>query len=211
VTSAAAAVERTNAHVRTLAAAALLVTLTAPTIAGQSPEPWYGRAWHTLRDPDAPTWYRGIGKTWIDTFTKGDTSILIPINTFHIRFAYPPEKVARYTEWPLGLGLARTHVGEKASRVVFALTMQDSHGTLEYELGYLWVRNRYPLGGVRDFYFGFGYTLDVLIREQFGYQPLPILLPVASIGYKRLSIGTTYVPGGDSYGNVLVTGAHVSF
>ena len=67
------------------------------------------------------------------------------------------------------------------------------------------------LDHARDFYFGFGHSLDILIREQSGYVPFPILLPMASIGYKRLSVGTTYVPGAGGNGNVLVTGAHVSF
>ena len=103
------------------------------------------KIWHTLRDPAAPTWYGGIWKTWSDTATEGDTSVLIPINTYHMRFAYTPEQVERYTEWPLGLGLGRTHVGETTARMVFAMTMQDSHGTMEYEVGYIWLRNRYPI------------------------------------------------------------------
>lgn len=197
--------------VRKTAAVALIVTLTMPSLAAQSTESWYEKIWHTLRDPAAPTWYGGIWKTWSDTATEGDTAILLPINTYHMRFAYTPEQVERYTEWPLGLGLGRTHIGETTARMVFALTMQDSHGTMEYEVGYIWLRNRYPISGSRDFYFGFGYSLDILIREQSGYVPFPILLPMASIGYKRLSVGTTYVPGAGGNGNVLVTGAHVSF
>ena len=69
-----------------------------------------------------------------------------------MRFAYTPEQVERYTEWPLGLGLGRTHVDETTARMVFAMTMQDSHRTMEYEVGYIWLRNRYPIGGSRDFF-----------------------------------------------------------
>jgi hypothetical protein len=189
----------------------MIVALTITPIDAQSSEACCSNIWHTLRDPDAPSWYGGIWKTWSDTFTQGDTSILIPINTFHMRFAYTEEQIARYTEWPLGFGVGRTQIGEKSSRMVFASTMQDSHGTLEYQVGYLWLRNRYPFSGSRGFFFGYGYTLNIVIREQLHYRPVPVLFPVAAMGYKRLTVGTTYVPGWVGYGNVFVTGAHVSF
>lgn len=187
---------------------ALLVVLTTSSLAAQSTAGPFGRAWHTLRDPDAPTWYGGIWKTWSGTFTQGDTSILVPVNTFHMRFAYPPEDVARFTEWPLGVGIGRTRISATTSRMVYALTMQDSFGRPEFELGYIWLRNRYP-GGGRNVYFGFGYTLNLLVRKQSNYWPFPLVLPIASVGYKRLSVGTTYVPGAFGTGNVFLTGAHL--
>lgn len=198
---------------RRLRAVAALVWLTlaiSPPLLAQGSQPGaFNRAWHTLRDPDAPNWYSGIWKTWKETAAQGDSSLLVPINVLHMRFYYTPEQIANYTEWPLGVGFGRTRVDDTTSRMVFALTMQDSFGDLEYEVGYVWLRNRYPIAGHRTFHLGFGYSLNLLVRRKFGYYPVPVVLPMASIGYRRFTVGATYVPGVAGIGNVLVTGAHL--
>ena len=197
---------------RLLIAAVLAIGLAeTPSAQGPPQEDWRGSPWHSLRDPSAPTWYGGVWKNWAETFEEGATSVMVPVSTFYLRFAYPPERISEFTEWPLGVGLGRTRMDDRSSRTVFAMVFQDSLGSPQYQLGYVWLRNRRPVAARRDLTLGLGYTLSLMVRRNFHYIPIPVVLPVASIGFKRLSVGTTYIPGGKGFGNLLVTGAHLSF
>ncbi len=196
---------------RLLVGAVLLLGL-GGTATAQEPlrGSWYDGPWRSLRDPSAPTWYAGIWKNWADTFGEGATSVLVPVNTLHLPFAYTSDQIEQYTQWPVGVGLGRTRMGDTSSRTVFAMVLQDSLGAPQYQLGYVWMRNWRPVAGRRSLRLGLGYTLDLLVREDSHYIPYPVLLPVVSVAFKRLSVGTTYVPGKRGYGNLLVTGAHFS-
>lgn len=178
----------------------------------QSEPPWHESAWHTLRDPAAPTWYEGIWKNWSDTFAAGRTSVMLPVHTHHMPYAYPPEKRDRYTEWPLGFGLGRTRFDEYGNtREVYAFAFQDSHGKAQYNVGYLWLKNWRPVEADRDFRLGAGYTVFLFARSDQNYVPIPGVLPVLSAGYKRFTLQTTFVPGGNGNGNVVFTWAQFAF
>jgi palmitoyl transferase len=59
---------------------------------------------------------------------------------------------------------------------------------------------------------GAGATVFMMSRQDiFNYIPFPGLLPVGSLGYKNLSLQTSFVPGGDGFGNVLFTWAKWTF
>jgi palmitoyl transferase len=181
----------------------------APTANG---EKWYESAWQTLRDPAAPTWYEGIWKNWTDTFRDGRTTLMAPIYTYHLPYAYPPEKRDQYTESPFGFGLGRTRYDEHGNtREVYAFGFQDSHGKPEYHLGYLWLKNWRPLEADRDFRLGAGYTVFLFARSDQNYIPIPGILPVLSAGYKGFVLQTTFVPGGNGNGNVIFTWAQFAF
>ncbi|MCX7892909.1 MAG: lipid IV(A) palmitoyltransferase PagP [Burkholderiales bacterium] len=184
----------------------------APALARAEDQSFWQSAWHTLRDPGPETWYQGIWKNWTDTYQEGRWTAMLPINTYHLRFAYTDEKIDTYTEWPLGFGIARSRFDEYGNRrEVFAFVFQDSHGKPQYQVGYLWLKQWRPLADAQDFRLGLGYTLFLMAREDSNYIPFPGILPVASVGYKRLTIETTYVPGGIGYGNVIFTWAQFTF
>lgn len=197
---------------RFLAVAAIAAGCAVTAGAHAEEEGFWESAWHTLRDPAPETWYQGIWKNWTDTFQDGGTTIMLPINTYHLRFAYPPEKIDSYTEWPLGLGLARSRFDADGNkREVFAFIFQDSGGTPQYQVGYLWLKQWRPMQSAQDFRLGLGYTLFLMAREDSSYIPFPGILPVAGVGFKGFSIETTYIPGGNGYGNVIFTWAQYTF
>ena len=195
-----------------LAAAALAAGCIFTASANAEEEGFWESAWHTLRDPAPETWYQGIWKNWADSFKDGGTTVMLPISTYHLRSAYPPEKIDTYTEWPLGFGLGRTRYDQYGnSREVFAFGFQDSHGKPQYQVGYLWLKNWRPIESTQDFRLGLGYTLFLMAREDTNYYPVPGILPVASAGFKGFVLQTTYVPGGQGYGNVIFTWAQYTF
>jgi palmitoyl transferase len=198
----------------TMLAAAVLAAgaaLAAP-LPGRTDEPWYESAWHTLRDPAPPTWYEGIWQNWSDTFTAGRTTAMLPVYTYHMPYAYPPEKRDQYTEWPLGFGLGRSRDDEFGNtREVYAFGFQDSHGKAQYNAGYLWLKNWRPIEADRDFRLGAGYTVFLFARSNYNYVPIPGVLPVLSAGYKGFRLQTTFVPGGNGNGNVIFTWAQFTF
>lgn len=175
--------------------------------------PWYQQAWYTLRDPQPATWYEGIWKNWRDTFRLGDTTVLIPFSTYHLRFAYEQEKIDQYVEWPWGFGLARSRPDERGNqRIVYAMAFQDSNSKPTYMAGYRYMWEWRPFESAADLRIGAGYTLFLMSRsDTFGYVPFPGILPVGTIGYKRFALETAYVPGGQGYGNVLFTFARIQF
>jgi palmitoyl transferase len=173
---------------------------------------WRESAWHTLRDPGPSTWYEGIWKNWSDTFRDGRTTLMLPIHTYHMPYAYPPEKRDQYTEWPLGVGLGRTRIDEYGNtREVYAFGFQDSNGKAQYNVGYLWLKNWRPVEADRDFRLGAGYTVFLFARSDQNYVPIPGVLPVLSAGYKGFTLQTTFVPGGNGNGNVIFTWAQFAF
>jgi palmitoyl transferase len=178
----------------------------------QNQETWYESAWYTLRDPVAPTWYEGIGKNWSETFKGGRTTVMLPVYTYHMPYAYPPEKRDQYTDWPFGFGLGRTRYDEHGNtREVYAFGFQDSHAKAQYNVGYLWLQNWRPVESDRDFRLGAGYTVFLFARSDYNYVPIPGVLPVLSAGYKGFTLQTTFIPGGNGNGNILFTWAQFTF
>ncbi|MFX2623798.1 hypothetical protein V6266_12045, partial [Enterobacter asburiae] len=53
-----------------------------------------------------------------------------------------------------------------------------------------------------NFHVGLGYTAGVTARDNWNYIPIPVLLPLASIGYGPATFQMTYIPGTYNNGNV---------
>ncbi|ECY4441544.1 lipid IV(A) palmitoyltransferase PagP, partial [Salmonella enterica] len=47
-----------------------------------------------------------------------------------------------------------------------------------------------------------GFTAGVTARDNWNYIPIPVLLPLASIGYGPATFQMTYIPGSYNNGNV---------
>ncbi len=52
------------------------------------------------------------------------------------------------------------------------------------------------------FHLGLGFTAGVTARDNWNYIPLPVLLPLASVGYGPVTFQMTYIPGTYNNGNV---------
>ena len=74
-------------------------------------------------------------------------------------------------------------------------------------LGYSWQKNYY----CHETRLGVGYSAMVTGRRKNHYFPIPGLVPVASAGYKGISVQTTWVPYlGHNNGNVFLTMLQIS-
>ena len=71
----------------------------------------------------------------------------------------------------------------------------------------LWLGKPRPLAD-DNFHLGLGYTLGVTARDNWNYIPIPVVLPLASIGYGPATFQMTYIPGTYNNGNVYFAGTH---
>lgn len=69
---------------------------------------------------------------------------------------------------------------------------------------------RRPLAD-ENFHLGLGFTAGVTARDNWNYIPLPVLLPLASVGYGPVTFQMTYIPGTYNNGNVYFAGCAFSF
>ena len=156
--------------------------------------------YRALRDRGG--FWRNLG----DTLRYGETMEFVPVSTYHLRFAYTPEKIASYTEWPLGLGFGRALTDAQGNRrEVFAIVHEDSAARVQYNLGYIYFWSQPLLASSRSVTLGAGYVLLLMGRWDWSYVPLPLILPIASLTVSRVSVESTFVPGWIGYGNVLFT------
>lgn len=147
----------------------------------------------------------------VTIWKEGNNELYVPLYTYHMPFAYSPDKLADYTDYPMGLGFGKGITNERGNwEALYAMTFKDSHGIYQYMAGYAWV----PMWniGQTEWKYGVGVTAFLMSRQDiFNYTPFPAALPVGSVSYKNLSLQTTYIPGGKDFGNVVFTWAKWSF
>jgi palmitoyl transferase len=143
---------------------------------------------------------------------EGDLELYVPLYTYHMPYAYPPEKISQYTEIPLGIGLGKGRYNKNNNwEGIYGMTFKDSHGIYQYMAGYALIPN-WNLSSNGNWKIGAGATVFMMSRQDINnYIPFPGLLPVGSLSYKNASLQTAFVPGGDGFGNVLFTWAKWSF
>lgn len=151
------------------------------------------------------------GKGWLSTF--GDNvaqtwkepehyELYIPAITWHARFAYDKEKTDKYNERPWGAGFGQSRWDEKGNwHGIYLMAFKDSYNKWEPIGGYGWEKTWRPLAD-DNFHLGLGYTAGVTARDNWKYIPIPVLLPLASIGYGPATFQMTYIPGTYNNGNV---------
>jgi palmitoyl transferase len=151
---------------------------------------------------ESPGWLAQAKNELVETWQAGTPEVYLPLHTWHLRGAYTREKIDSYQETPWGAGYGDGRFDDKGNwHGIYAMGFQDSHYKPEWLVGYGW-KTYWNLGaGVR---LGLGYTAGFTTRSDIGhYTPVPIVLPIGSLDYRRVSLETTYVPGGKGYGNIL--------
>lgn len=149
-----------------------------------------------------PGWGARIGQRFATIIDEGDGEIYLPFRTHHLRFAYTREKIAGYEETPLGLGIGRGRENSAGNQEgLMAMGFKDSHSRPQWLVGYRWSKRWQPMPDLR---LDLGYTAFLTARSDIGnYTPIPGLLPMASVGYRKLDIEAAFLPGGNGYGNIL--------
>ena len=160
---------------------------------------WYASAWDTA------------GQHLSDLWTKGDVELYVPFWSYHLPFAYTPEKRASYTEYPAGGGLGKGWYNASGNwEGVYVMGFQDSHAQPMYMAGYGWVPTWNPIN--EQSRIGVGATVFLFMRSDInGYAPTPGILPMATVGYGPVDVQVAYIPGGQGNGNVLFWWAKYSF
>jgi palmitoyl transferase len=125
--------------------------------------------------------------------------------TWHLPFAYSSEDRDEYNNNAWGGGIGKSVIDDKGrTHGLFAFAFDDSHGKPQYNFGYSWTtywgipRTRLDAG--------LGYTAFFFMRSDYAnYFPIPVVLPLASLRWnKSIELLTTYVPGGEGNGNVML-------
>ncbi|KWU17906.1 lipid IV(A) palmitoyltransferase PagP [Burkholderia cenocepacia] len=146
-------------------------------------------------------WLSGGSNVAEDTWLQGANEVYLPVHTYHMRFAYSDAKVRRLNENPWGFGLGRTLVDSSGNEHrLYAMAFKDSHFQVEPIAGYarLW---QVAHGG--PFALKAGFTAFLTSRgDTLHYMPFPAILPLVSVEAGRLSLMSTYIPGGRHSGNV---------
>ncbi|KGT88770.1 lipid A palmitoyltransferase [Erwinia typographi] len=138
--------------------------------------------------------------------------LYLPFISWHARFAYDKEKTDNYNEMPWGGGFGVSRYSESGNwSAVYAMVFKDSHNKWQPVAGYGWEKGWYP-GQSRDFRLGLGFTAGITARDDFAnYVPLPVVLPLFSVGYRRTVVQFTYIPGTYNNGNVLFAWLRLRF
>jgi hypothetical protein len=152
---------------------------------------------------DEPGWLDQAWNELDETWRQGTTEYYATFRTWHTPWAYSDEQNSQYQNWPPGLGIGRGRFDEKGNwHGVYALGFQDSHFKPEWVVGYSWKKYWQGPGSIR---LSLGYTAGVSTRADIGhYTPFPIILPIASADFGKISVEGAYVPGGKGFGNVML-------
>ena len=147
--------------------------------------------WQALSDNVSETWHN-----------PESYDLYVPAITWHNRLTYDSEKTDKYNERPWGAGGGISHYDEKGNwNGLYLMAFKDSYNKWEPIGGYGWEKSWRPLSDP-DFRLGLGYTAGVTARNNWKYIPVPVLLPLASIGYRKATFQMTYIPGTYNNGNV---------
>lgn len=157
------------------------------------------------------SWYDTLQAHLSEVWDRADhTDLYVPLLTYHNRSMYSQEKIDAFNEQPWGLGLGKSYRDEHSNwDGYYVMAFKDSHNDWEPILGYGHVKNLY--GTAKQLNAGLGLTAGFTARSDFNYKPLPVLLPIAAMGYDVVTVNATYVPGTKGNGNVLFMWSTVAF
>jgi palmitoyl transferase len=145
------------------------------------------------------SWTNDVSTTWNDSPNK---DLYLPVITWHNRLTYDKEKTDKYNERPWGGGYGISRYDENGDwHGIYLMAFKDSHNKWEPIGGYGYEKIWQPAQD-KNFRLGLGYTAAVTARDDYSYIPIPFVLPLASVGYDKLTFQATYIPGTYNNGNV---------
>lgn len=140
-----------------------------------------------------------LKETW---YQSDKIDLYFPSITWHARFAYNKEKAENYNEKPDGFGLGKSRFDENGNwHGFYIMAFKDSYSYIEPIAGYGYENIWRPFADDK-FRLGLGYTAGLTARHNWNYIPIPLVLPLASIGYGPATFQMTYIPGTYNNGNV---------
>jgi palmitoyl transferase len=150
-------------------------------------------------------WLNKACRRVADTYKDGGNVLLVSGYAWHTPWTWTAEKRAEENENAWGAGWGRMVERENGDTdTVYVLVFSDSHSKPEYNVGYAWSTYWGPRSGVQP---GLGYTAMIIARSDIANGwPFPVVLPLFSLRYDRVTLAGTYIPnvgGGVNNGSVL--------
>lgn len=141
-----------------------------------------------------------IAETWNEPQQQ---DLFIPVLTRHNRHTHSKKQIDGYNEHPWGGGYGVSRYDDKGSwHALYAMAFKDSFNHWEPVAGYGYEKIWQPFSD-QAFRLGAGYIAAISARDNYDYVPFPMVLPLVSAGYSRVTFQATYVPGTNTKGNVL--------
>ena len=130
-----------------------------------------------------------MGAAW----DHGQNELIVTGYAYHLRSTYTEEKLRELNEHAWGGGWARTITdpdGDTHSLFLFAF--HESHNKVQWNLGYLYSTYWGPQDGLQA---SIGIAPFIVQRPDIaGGIPIPVVLPIASLKYKKATLMLTYIP-----------------
>lgn len=151
------------------------------------------------------SWAHSASQNLLNIYNNGSPDLYVTGYTWHDPSTYTEAKRSVLNARAWGLGWGKHLVDANGNdELVYALIFSDSHWNAEPVVGYAkqWLWR--PFDG--RFKLGAGYTAGITSRADIAKNfPIPIVLPMASVGYGDLTIYGAFLPrfnGSPNNGNV---------
>lgn len=148
------------------------------------------------------TWSRSVCERLQAILYEGNTDLYLSGYAWHNRYTYSSDKIKTYNEHAWGGGIGKGRYNEYGNwEGLYMLAFLDSHNRIQPLGGYSWQKIFRPTEQVK---LGLGFTAFLTSRSDiYDNIPFPGLLPVATLGYKQVTLNAIYIPGAKGAGNVL--------
>lgn len=141
----------------------------------------------------------------VAAWDHGDNELILTGYAYHLRSTYTEEKLRELNERAWGGGWARTITDPDGDQhTLFAFGFHESHNKVQWNAGYLYTAWWGPQDGLRG---GLGIATFMVQRPDIASGvPIPAILPIAAVAYRKATLMATYIPtvnNGINNGSVL--------
>jgi palmitoyl transferase len=143
----------------------------------------------------------------------GENELVLTGYAYHLRSTYTEEKLRELNEKAYGGGWARTiEDSDGDTHSLFIFGFHESHHKIQWNAGYYYSTYWGPQDGLRG---GLGVATFFVQRPDIASGvPIPAILPMAALKYKKATLMATFIPtvnGGINNGSVLFVFGRVGF
>ena len=123
----------------------------------------------------------------------GDNELIVTGYAYHLRSTYTEEKLKELNEHAWGGGWGRTITDPDGdTHTLFLFGFHESHNKVQWNLGYLYSTYWGPQDGLQG---GLGIAPFIVQRPDIASGiPIPVVLPIASLKYRKATLMFTYIP-----------------